>query len=438
MQAAFRKPDQLFGGEDWVLGPQTFANLDRTQLEQRLRGFYTRDFIQEWRDFLKAASVSRYAGLNDAAMKLGLVSSGQSPLLGLLCLVSQHTGVETPEIRTAFQAPQSVVPPACQTQYVAPSNQNYMASLLKLQNSVQQVASAPGGTRDPAAQMTISQAAEARLSTGQLAQTFAIDKDGNVPALVKKLMEDPITEVERLLKGIGPGELRAKGQALCGQFHQLMAKYPFNLKSPTQATLDDVNRFFRPQDGVLWQFYAQTLQPLVDKQGTQYIAKPGTMTVTPAFLSFFNRAAAFAEAAYPGGAQQPRLAYTLRSDLSGNNQTIALTLDGQSFTNSAGKAASKQFVWPGSASGATLQVKFGGEGFNWPRYDGLWAAFEFFGDSEERNGHLEWTLRTGQSARQVTTAAGQPVVVRFDLDMSPPVFRKGYFSNWSCVAEVAR
>ena len=85
-----------------------------------------------------------------------------------------------------------------------------------------------------------------------------------------------------------------------------------------------------------------------------------------------------------------------------------------------------------------MQVKFGGEGFNWPRYDGLWSAFEFFGDAEERSGHLEWTLRTGQSARQVTTASGQPVIVRFDLDMSPPVFRKGYFSNWSCVAEVAR
>jgi len=321
---------------------------------------------------------------------------------------------------------------------VAPSNQAYMASLLKLQNSVQQVASSPGGARDPAAQMTIAQAAEARLTTGQMAQTFAIDKDGNVPALTKKLMEDPITEVERLLKGIGPAELRAKGQALCGQFNQLMAKYPFNLKSTTQATIDDVNRFFRPQDGALWQFHAQSLQQLLERQGTQFVAKPGTMTVTPGFVNFFNRAAAFSDAAYPGGAQQPRLAYTLRSDLTGNNQSFTLTIDGQTFTNSGGKAASKQFVWPGSAAGTVMQVKFGGEGFNWPRYDGLWSAFEFFGDSEERNGHLEWTLRTGQSARQVTTAAGQPVVVRFDLDMSPPVFRKGYFSNWSCVAEVAR
>ena len=438
MQAAFRKPDQLFGGEDWVLGPQSYAGLDRAQLAERLRGFYLRDFIQEWRAFVKAGAVARYNSLSDAASKLGLISGGQSPLLALFCLVSQNTSVDSPEIRNAFQAPQSVVPASCQTQEVGSPNQAYMGALLKLQNSVAQVAGTPGGQNDQAAQATIAQANDALLTTGQMAQTFAIDKDGNLPPAVRKLMEDPITDVERLLKGMGPAELRAKGQALCGQFHQLMSKYPFTLQSTVQASLDDVNRFFRPPDGALWQFYSQSLQNLVDKQGTQYVPKPSAMKVTPVFLNFFNRAAAFSDAAYPAGAQQPRLAYTLRSDLSGVGQAISITLDGQTFANSSGKAASKQFVWPGNPPGAKMDVKFGGDSFHWPSFDGLWGTFEFFGDAEERAGHLEWTLKTGRSERMVTTATGQPVLVRFDLDMSPPVFRKGYFSGWACTADVAR
>jgi type VI secretion system protein ImpL len=438
MQAAFRKPDQLFGGEDWVLGPQTYADLDRAQLAERLRRFYYRDFVQEWREFLKAAAVARYVSLTDAARKLGLTSSGQSPLLALLCLVSQNTNVDVPDIRTAFQAPQAVVPPACQTQYVQPPNQMYMGGLLKLQNSVQQVTQATNIQNDPAAQATIAAANEALLVTGQISQTFAIDKEGNVPAMVTKLMEDPITQVQRLLRGMGPAELRAKGQVLCGQFHQLMAKYPFNLRSSVQATLEDVNRFFRPQDGALWQFYSQNLQNLVQKQGSVYVAKPSTMTVTPGFLGFFNRVATFSEAAYAGGAQQPRLSYTLRSDLTGVNQSINITLDGETMTNSTGKTASKRFTWPGNPSGARMEVKFGGEGFRWPTFDGLWGTFEFFGDADERAGHLEWTLKTGRSGRTVTTASGQPVLVRFDLDMSPPVFRKGYFAGWACTADVAR
>jgi hypothetical protein len=85
-----------------------------------------------------------------------------------------------------------------------------------------------------------------------------------------------------------------------------------------------------------------------------------------------------------------------------------------------------------------MDVTFGSETVHWPPFDGLWGTFEFFGDADERAGHLEWTLRTGQSNRMVTTASGQPVMVRFDLDMSPPVFRKGYFSGWACTADVAR
>jgi type VI secretion system protein ImpL len=213
------------------------------------------------------------------------------------------------------------------------------------------------------------------------------------------------------------------------------------------ATVEDVNKFLRPQEGVLWQFYAQTLQPLVQKDGNRYTAKSGgPMTVTGNFLGFFNRAAAFSDAAYQGGAQQPRIVYSLRSDLTGGNQSIALSLDGQTFNNGSGKSSSKQFTWPGSATGVKMQVKFGGEGFNWPNYEGVWAAFEFFGDADEKSApvgsvyKLEWTLRTGQSGRTVTTGTGQPVSVRFDLDMmgSPPIFRKGYFSGWACQADVAR
>lgn len=447
MQAAFKRPDQFFGGEEWVLGPQVFANLDIVQLEQKLRAFYLRDFLQAWRDFLKGSAVARYTGLPDAAAKLQILSGAQSPLLGLFCLVSQNTAVDLPEIKAAFDAPQRVVPPACQNQWVSPSNQNYMGSLLSLQASVAQVAQGAGGPSDPAAAQTIAEAQKALLITGQMAQTFQIDKEANLPATVRQLMEDPITQVDRLLRGLGPAELKGKAAGMCNQFRELMAKYPFNPKSSNQATIDDLNRFFRPADGALWQFVNQSLSNLVQQQGGQFIAKTGgTMTVTPAFLGFLNRSAAFTQAVYPGGAQQPRLTYSLRSNLAGTNQSISVTLDGQTFSNTGGRQASQQFTWPGNPPGATMQVKFGAEAFNWPRWEGLWSAFEFFGDSEERAQSganmytLEWILRTGQAQRPVTTGAGQPVSVRLDLDMmgAPPIFRKGYFSGWTCVSDVAR
>ena len=447
MQEALKNVPKYFGGEEWVLGKQAASPTDIVQLEKELRELYRNDYRQQWREFLKATSIARYANLQDAARKLGLLAGNQAPLMALFWLVSENTA-GIPEIAEAFHPPQSLVPPGTKGVFIQPSNQPYMSALMNLQTTLEAALASPGGATDPSvAQQTLAKAAEARSVTRQMALGFRPDPEGQVDVKTRTLMEDPITNLEALLRGLGPAELRAKAQVLCGQFRELMSRYPFNPKGTVQATLEDVNRLFRPQDGALWRFYQENLQNLIVKEGTQWVAKPGgTMSVTPAFLAFFNRAAAFSEAVYKGG-QEAQLTYSLRSNLAGQNQTIELTIDGQTLTNGPGRTVTQQFRWPGKQPGGVrMTVRFGGEPFQWPRYDGLWAAFDFFADGEEKaqvSGSvytLEWTLRTGATGRQVTTASGQPVSVRLDLDMmgAPPVFRKGYFAGWNCVSEVAR
>jgi len=447
MQEALKNVPRYFGGEEWVLGKQAASPTDLATLERELREMYRNDYLAQWRDFLRATSVARYADLRDAARKLGMLAGNQAPLLALFWLVSQHTSV-TPEISESFQPPQLLVPPSVQGMFIQPSNQPYMTALMNLQTSLEAVLASPTGPADQSAtQQTLAKATEARGVTRQIALGFRPDPQGQVDVKTRTLMEDPITYLEALLRGMGPAELRAKAQALCGQFRELMSRYPFNPKATVQATLEDVNRMFRPPDGALWKFHTESLQNLIVKEGTHWVGKPGGgMTVTPAFLSFFNRAAAFSDAVYKGGSQ-PRLTYSLRANLTGQNQAINLTIDGQTLSVGPGQAAAQQFTWPGAQPGGVrLTVRFGGEPFQWPRYDGLWAAFDFFADGEEKaqvSGSvytLEWTLRTGQAGRLVTTASGQPVSVRFDLDMlgAPPIFRKGYFAGWNCVVEVAR
>src|SRR5438093_1453381 len=87
----------------------------------------------------------------------------------------------------------------------------------------------------------------------------------------------------------------------------VMAKYPFNPEGKTEATVGDVNRLFRNPDGELWGFYNDSLKKLLPKQGGQYVPAPGsTITLTPQFVNYFNSVAAFAEALYANGAQDPR------------------------------------------------------------------------------------------------------------------------------------
>ncbi len=64
---------------------------------------------------------------------------------------------------------------------------------------------------DAAAAQTLSGAQQAILNTRQMAQTFRIDQDGHIESSVQKLLEDPITYAQGLLRTLGPAELNAKG-----------------------------------------------------------------------------------------------------------------------------------------------------------------------------------------------------------------------------------
>jgi hypothetical protein len=73
-----------------------------------------------------------------------------------------------------------------------------------------------------------------------------------------------------MLKGVGADELNAKGAGMCRGFNALANKFPFNPAAKTDATLDDVNRVFRPADGLLPAFYKENLQKYLKKEGDEY------------------------------------------------------------------------------------------------------------------------------------------------------------------------
>lgn len=435
MQNAFKDPSRFFSGEQWVLGEQGAAGIDPAAIDQ-LKKRYQADYIARWRAFIRSGAVLRYGNLKDASTKLRTLAASQSPLLELLFLVSQNTSVPDPIIASAFKASQSVVQPGSPDQLIGGGNTAYMQALVSLQGSIDQLAGQPGVPSDAAAQQSLDQARAAKNNVGQMALAFGTDPEAGT---VRQLLEAPITYIEPLLRSVGPAELNAKGKGLCTQFHMVMAKYPFNPTATVQATLADLNGLFKPREGALWAFYDSSLQKLMQKQGAQYVAVPsGTMSLTPAFVSFFNRTAAFADALYAGGSADPHLNYTLKPLPSEglHNLNIALRIDGQTLTYSGGVAPAKPFVWPGAAHEAVATVKFGGQDVTWSNNDGLWALFQFFGKAERQQGNtLEWVARLGRDPMLVN---GKPLTVRVEVEMNPPLYQRGYLSSLSCVAEVAR
>lgn len=449
MMDAIKNWEKFFAGEEWVLGPQTASALDRSKVEPELAARYRADFLGNWREYLRASSIVRYASVDDASKKLAVLSNNTSYLLALFCVASVNTAAATVEdVKTAFQPVQFITPaPGCPDKYIDAPNQPYMNGLIGLQTSLEAVARTKD-PNDPAVSMTLTQASQAKMAARQVAQNFRIDKEGHVEQMVQKLMEDPITYVEGLLGRLGPAQINGAGKAMCAEFGALAKKYPFNSASQVDASLEEVNAIFRPGTGALWAFYEGNLKNHLTKQGGQYVPVPGSpIKITPQFLRFFNRAASFSDALYKGGTQQePQLMYTLRALPAEGIQRLTLRVDGQELKSAGAGGGQATFQWPGSrAREAKLMGSLGGPELGLLEYNGLWSVFRFFGDADRWQPagggyNFDWVPRQGQSGQPMTLGNGKTVTVRYFLDMgtAPPVFQKNYLSGFQCVSQAAQ
>lgn len=446
MDDAIRNVRRFFGGERWVLGDRALADLDPAKLVPLLTERYHKDFLDNWRAYLAASQVVRYANIADAANKLGQLSGNSSFLLAMFCVASTNTEVATAALKEPYQPVHFVEKAPCRDRMVTDNNTPYVQALVGLQAAMDRVAKT-GGNEIPEdlVNSTLNEATNAYKVTRMIAQKFTIDREGNVHGMVQKLMEDPIKYAEALLGRLGPAQLNSAGKGACNDLLRLTAKYPFKSDSRVDATLDEFGAFFRPGDGRLEQFYQTTLKQYIDKQGSLYIQKADSkVSITPRFLQYLNNIMAFREAFYKGDSREPRLSYSMKALPSEGLRGVTLTLDGQTLKGSGKGGETREFAWPGSG-GAQLSGNLGGGDIGLISYSGLWSAFRFFGDYDrfESSGArytLSWVPRQGQSGQAMKLGNGKDLTIPFELDMkgAPPIFRKGYLASLGCVSEVAR
>ncbi len=431
-------------GEPWVLGDDN-GSLDLSLLGPQLRDRYHKDFIGNWRQYLVNSHLAPYHSLQDASTKLTQLSGNQSYLLALFCLASVNISVATDDITAPYKPVLTVTPPNCANQYVQGANTGYIGALANLQTAIDRLVKNTSPQKDDAIKSTMDAADAAINATRAITGSFPIDPEGGiVDGNTKRLMLEPITQAQALLGGLGPAQINSAGAGMCDAFNQLLKKYPFETKAP-DATLDELNSVLRPGDGKLPQFYENTLKSLVDKQGNQYVAKPGSK-VSPEFLTFFNRAMAFSGALYKNGAQAPSLTYSMRALPFEGLKSVTLSLDGQVLKSGPAGGQSQDFTWPGtSVQKAALSGNAGGTEFGYITYDGLWAAFRFFGDADSyppsgTGYQLSWVPRQGKSNQPTRLDNGKTLTLPFQLELkgAPPVFLKDYLASFHCVSRVVR
>ncbi len=440
MDADIQNSKRFLQGEPWVLGSTTSTDLSAADLTQNLRTLYDQDYIKQWRGFLNTAKVLPYGSDSDAASKLMKLSANFSPLLALLCDVSDNTNVPSAAIKLAFQAPQQVVSPGCgvQKKYDQSSNDAYMKGLLSLQQCVQQTASAPPDQKAAEKTSCLQTAGQAHLAAAQIAQGLPNDTEGHVDQTVGALLEEPIKDLQRLWASSG-----GSAQGLCRPYRALQSVYPFNANSSREISLPEFNEFFQPGKGLLSQYLAAQKGTL-SLQGTTYVRALGSSTpVGTHYLRFINEMYAIQLAVYPNNSADPHFEYSVTAHLpdAGGFKNEKLSFDGQEWTIS-GNGGTKKFIWPGAAvQGATLSLNSGGGDLELQRASGLWAVAHFFGGyrwQPSGSGYIIQGPLHGPTGQPIMVN-NRPVVVRFDVDLKGvPFFKEGYLSGFACPARMSQ
>ena len=427
MQDAILHPDPYFRGEEWVLGPSSGPPIDRAALSDQLRKAYTADYIQTWRTYLTKAQFVPFRNFADAGNKLSALDSNTSAMLELFSLISLHTGVAAPEISSAFQAPQSVVPPSNpDNRFLAPSNQAYIQSLQAIEAAVKNLTLNATNANDPAAAAPVIQAAvTAEQAAENLRNSFLPDPAGSMDKTSFALLEAPIQSAKNLAAQAPANAAGGGAKTFCAQIAPVLAKFPFNPQSPTEASTDEVAQVFAPGSGSFAQFNS-SLRALVVQQGSQYVPAPGsTVRINPSFLAFLYNAQKISSDLFPGGGNQPSLDFTLNEVKAAGVSDAVLNIDGKKI-KSGGQSATFHWVSQPSSS-ITLATKKNTA----PLMTGPWSVFHFgFAAPQVSPNRLKFFFSFNNQA---------PEVVLFDASgPGAPLLNPEFMKGFHCVSNVAR
>jgi len=329
---------------------------------------------------------------------------------------------------------QLVVPPGTTDTYIGDANQGYMNALIGLGNLVEQAAGASPGEASALTDQTLQSARAAKDAVRQLALTFPPQGEGAVVSgAVQRLMEAPVTRIERMVGSLPTAAINSRGAAFCTPFRQLMAKYPFNPTSAAEASYDDVAGMFQPNTGALFGFYNDYLQASLPLRGTRYVAQIGApVPLTDEFVQFFNRAAGISRALWAAG-DTARVDFVFKPQLSDAIPNVSLSVDGYAGRWTRTATAQRPFSWVGPrANDVQLVGQVRGREVRLA-HRGTWALFRLFQQGEWRTG--------GNSAivRWQLDAQGESAVLEAEVVLAgAQVFQPGFFTGLGCVSRVSR
>lgn len=389
--------------DDWVL-PGAVQGQARRINANEVRKAYESEYIREWQDYVKSASVG-LSGAADASRKLRELTGNRSPLFELFCEVSQNTAGTSEEIMTAFQPVSDVVKFPCERQPGQGTTEAYVNALIAFKSCLDtpQPNNAPTPAApavDPYTDCKTNKRLLNPVHTEAVKVVKTVDRKADLDRCVVSLLDLGSCSKTAVIRE----ELRT--DSFCKALNSLSSKYPFKVDGP-DATLEEFEAFFR-QGGTL----------------SREIASGPPKTGSRANL--IRQAQAIQNSLYPNGSLIPQFQFTVTKTVPMGMKSAQLDLDGSMLKVDEGPSRTQAFTWPGKTHEAEL--KFGDSKYYGP-FDGPWAVFRLLGN-------YTWLTSKGVShLESPPLKSPQGLTFRDTLELKTsgiPLFKRGYLSQLRC------
>jgi type VI secretion system protein ImpL len=388
----------------WVLGETEELGKERIEKElQELRDRYFADYRNAWSDFLKDLDVRQPESNSDALDELQALSETPWPYGKLLGTLGENTRLEVaPEsaahaqslldkakdkakdnqtvqtilgtdggapapkrwispVEEAFQPMVGFGVPAGGEDKPAPTglssyNGSIVAKVLSVLTDMKDSKVPP----DPKAAAQLFQ--DAFRGTSEL---LSSTQSGFTRPLLSPLLMNPIRLSYAGVLSDVAGAAGGKWELDVWQkWHDKMeGKYPF-ADSPQDVTLADYSTFFKPEKGLLWDFYTKYLQGSLERDGDSFTPVSRfqhSIHFTPDFLKCYERGATITDDTFAPSAEGPMLDFDVNlHSVSESVAEVTFDIDGASKTYKNTPQEWLHTQWPAKepkARGAMVRVR---------------------------------------------------------------------------------
>ncbi len=390
--------------DEWVLGPGAKEALTRGVNAGDVKKAYQADYVREWREYVKSASIVGLGGPSDASKKLEKLTGNRSPLLELLCEVSENTAGTPIEIASAFQPVSDVVKAPCYNLVAQDSTKPYVNALSEFKLCIDRYQENPA---DPATQR---EDAYRSCRTQQQPVVYkeasnavkTVDHDADLDKCVVNLLK---------LRACSAPIVAPPTDAFCSELNVLSSKYPFKSDSSQEATLEEFEHFFRPGTGTV-------SKAITTNGGGKGGSRAGLLRLGESIQ----------RSLYPNGSPVLQYQFVITKPVPAGLKNVQLDLDATLLKGDESAPKTQSFTWPGKTHQAEL--KFGDSKYYGP-FDGPWAVFRLLGN-------YNWsTVKGGFHLESPPLKSPQGLTFKDTLEFKAtglPLFRRGYLAPLRCSA----